>query len=446
MAYGVLSTGFAIKSLEAIKESMRTRARAAFGDDIRVEADSAYGQQLDIIATDIFDLWQVGEDTYAASFPDSASGNALEGIGAYTGALKLAATASAVTLLVAGDDGTALSTGRTVQNTSSENNVLTTEAGTLSLASSWANTTAYVVNDVVVNGGNMYVCTVAGTSAGAGGPTGTGTAIVDNTVTWRYVSTDEAYDFVTSEGATTGPIEHLAFELNSIESPVSGWNTVINLLDATTGYEEETDAAFRLRRKALLAAQGRGTPDSIRAAILDVADVTQAFVYKNDEDSVVDGMDPHSIEAVIPPGEGTDQAITNAIGETKGGGIEAFGSSGPFTYTDDQKQDHTIYFSRATALRIYIDMTILTNTNFASTGIADLKAAIVSWADENISIDSDVYAERVKAVAFTIPGIVDVTIFHIDADDPTPTGENNVFPSNREIATFDSGDITVTEV
>ena len=41
--------------------------------------------------------------------------------------------------------------------------------------------------EIVINGANAYVCTVAGTSAGSGGPTGTGTGIVDNTVTWNYL-------------------------------------------------------------------------------------------------------------------------------------------------------------------------------------------------------------------------------------------------------------------
>jgi hypothetical protein len=51
----------------------------------------------------------------------------------------------------------------------------------------WANTTPYALNALVSNGGNVYVCSVAGTSAGSGGPSGTGLAIVDGSVTWRYL-------------------------------------------------------------------------------------------------------------------------------------------------------------------------------------------------------------------------------------------------------------------
>lgn len=55
------------------------------------------------------------------------------------------------------------------------------------LAKAWAISTAYVVGQMRKNGGNVYVCTTGGTSAGAGGPSGTGTGIADNTVVWDYV-------------------------------------------------------------------------------------------------------------------------------------------------------------------------------------------------------------------------------------------------------------------
>lgn len=56
----------------------------------------------------------------------------------------------------------------------------------------WVGSTAYKVGTFVKNGGNLYICNVAGTSAASGGPTGTGTAITDGTVTWKYVSSTNA--------------------------------------------------------------------------------------------------------------------------------------------------------------------------------------------------------------------------------------------------------------
>lgn len=51
----------------------------------------------------------------------------------------------------------------------------------------WVASTAYTVGLRVVNVGNVYQCTTAGTSAASGGPTGTSSAITDGTVTWSYL-------------------------------------------------------------------------------------------------------------------------------------------------------------------------------------------------------------------------------------------------------------------
>ncbi|MBX7496743.1 hypothetical protein K3172_12830 [Qipengyuania sp. 6B39] len=55
-------------------------------------------------------------------------------------------------------------------------------------STAWAASTAYTAGQYVNNGGNLYVCASGGTSAGSGGPTGTGTGITDGTVSWDYVS------------------------------------------------------------------------------------------------------------------------------------------------------------------------------------------------------------------------------------------------------------------
>jgi hypothetical protein len=51
----------------------------------------------------------------------------------------------------------------------------------------WAASKAYLVGQQVSNNNLVYRATVAGTSAAATGPTGTGAGIVDGGVTWTYV-------------------------------------------------------------------------------------------------------------------------------------------------------------------------------------------------------------------------------------------------------------------
>jgi len=55
------------------------------------------------------------------------------------------------------------------------------------LSQPWAASTAYLLNQQVSIGGNVYRCTTAGTSASSGGPTGTGSGISDGTAVWAYI-------------------------------------------------------------------------------------------------------------------------------------------------------------------------------------------------------------------------------------------------------------------
>lgn len=81
----------------------------------------------------------------------------------------------------------------------------------------WAPATAYAQGDLVTNdSGKLYRCTVAGTSAGSGGPTGTGTGnITDNTVTWLYCGAG-------STGVTTNDaiVYGLQLALDALADPV----------------------------------------------------------------------------------------------------------------------------------------------------------------------------------------------------------------------------------
>ncbi|HET7882637.1 MAG TPA: hypothetical protein VFL55_17265 [Acetobacteraceae bacterium] len=54
------------------------------------------------------------------------------------------------------------------------------------VAPAWQPSTTYATGQSVVHAGNVYRCIAGGISAGSGGPTGTGTSILDNSVTWTF--------------------------------------------------------------------------------------------------------------------------------------------------------------------------------------------------------------------------------------------------------------------
>jgi len=68
----------------------------------------------------------------------------------------------------------------------------------------WKASTAYVLNDRVVNNSRLYKCITAGTSHTSGGPTTTSADITDNTAHWKFCAeytnlTDYDYQYVLPE-------------------------------------------------------------------------------------------------------------------------------------------------------------------------------------------------------------------------------------------------------
>ena len=100
-----------------------------------------------------------------------------------------------------------------------------------SYGSNWTANTAYSVGDQVQNDdGKIYKCDTAGTSAGSGGPTGTGSDITDNTARWDYINTslDNAKWFYINRDTTTQYI-------GCITPKIGGTNGSIHIWNAGTG-------------------------------------------------------------------------------------------------------------------------------------------------------------------------------------------------------------------
>lgn len=91
-------------------------------------------------------------------------------------------------------------------------------------ALNWQPSTLYTVGTAdanVINAGNIYTLVTTGTSAGSGGPTGTGTGIVDGTAVWNYLMPYTA----------TGHAPKQAIGLNTLAGPGSGnvWGMAVAL-------------------------------------------------------------------------------------------------------------------------------------------------------------------------------------------------------------------------
>ena len=90
----------------------------------------------------------------------------------------------------------------------------------LTLPAAWVAATSYTQGTVVTNGGNLYICYAAGTSAGSGGPSGTGAApIADNTASWHFYGVPR----ITANSPTAPALTYSAAPagLTSLYNPVT---------------------------------------------------------------------------------------------------------------------------------------------------------------------------------------------------------------------------------
>ena len=110
-------------------------------------------------------------------------------------------------------------------------------------APDWAAATAYVVGNKVKNdSGKIYTCSTAGTSAGSGGPTGTGSAIADNTVRWDYTTAESAKSYLHNTTINKDDYHVLTVQDTSI---ITNKEKTVSVVTPTTFYPD-TRATIRL--------------------------------------------------------------------------------------------------------------------------------------------------------------------------------------------------------
>lgn len=392
--YGITPTGFVVKPLEVILEELAQRQRSEIDPNWNTEADSLAGQYNGIFADQLAQLWEQLEKEYYALSRES-DGNALDIIGALTGTSRRGATKSTVVLTLNIDNG------------------ITVPAG--SIVSVDGDPATRVVTLVAVTG--------PGPSA----------ANVD----------------VDAEAETAGAVTANPGTLTVRETPVAGWNSATNAGSLLGGEGIEDDDTYRRRQLTELAAGGGGSVPGVRADILALDDEIACVVIENDTDATVDGMPPHSMEAVVLNGD--EQAIADAIFASKSAGIATYGGDTPVvvTVTDERNVDHVVRFSRPVERRVYVAIGITTvgdYTGFAAEVKDAIKAASITRSSEGyLNIGTDVYAAPMLIAALGVDAVLNarVGLSFSPIVDPA-LGSLALTISDREIATIQTNDIQVS--
>lgn len=440
---GVTSTGFVAKTFSELQDDLKASMRARFGAQFDLSVQSIGGQMAAIFSELLAEAWEVAEDVYGSSDPNAAHGAALDALMALTGSRRKEAFKSTVTLVAVGTAGTVVATGRVFSVAGAPTTRFAAAAdATLAAPGAWASATVVALGLRRVNGGKVYQVTVPGTTAGSGGPTGTGSAIVDGTATWRYLGTGTGVVDVSAEGEVTGPLVANAGTLTVIETPVSGLASVVNLLDAELGADLEVDSTAKLRREQELRAPGSAAAAAVRADVSKVQGVTSVTVFENTSMATDgDGLPAKSFEVLVLGG--TDADIRAAIYGAKPLGIETHGTTSG-TVVDSAGVSHTVKHSRPADQDVWIIISVKADPDtWPSDGAAQVAEAIAEWGDARLGIGHDVASSAAGAQAFQVSGVWEVTSTLIGLSDP-PVSSATLAMSIRQIARLDTSRIAVT--
>ncbi len=447
MAYGLTTDGLIIKTLTVIRDELAQRLRDTFGNSIRLDDRAILGQMVGILSEVTALIWELIEQVNSSQDPDKATGAALDALCTLTGTFRPPASYSVVALTLTGTPTTVVDVDSIAKTSSTDISFQTLEAATITALDAWVTATLYVIGDRVTSGGNAYQATVGGTSATA--PTTEDEEITDGSVTWTFLGNGTGAINVSARTTETGGLVASARDIDTIDTATGGWDSVINLLDATVGREVATDEELRLLREAELASPGNTPIDALRGDLLGVPEVLAVTVFANNtDDTNVDGVPPHAVECMIktvdPVPTGFDQSIWDALLANVAAGIRTHGDV-VGTSTDSQGTDHTMKFSRPEELDIYVIVNVTVDEDEYPADGDDLIAdAIVAWGDEQLT-GKDAVASAITAQAFSVDGVLDVTSVKIGLA-PTPTLSVTIPISLRQLAVFDTSRISVVSV
>lgn len=385
------ATGLHIDSLEDRKAAVKALIRALIAPNLDLSPDQPSGQLVEIFCERTQSSLELLREVFSSWDPDNASGWALTALSLITGVQRRAATFGTVTLTVNLDGGTTLPAGSVASVSGDATNRWVTDADVVAPAGPAAN----------------YPCPA------------------------------------TCED--TGPIQALAGTITVIATPVAGWNSVTNALDAAEGLAEETDTELRLRRELELALGGSTTVDAIRAELLELDGMIEVFVNENDLDVAAGGIAAHSFEAIIWDGAVpavADADIAEVIFETKAAGIRTSGSTA-VNHTDEQGNSHRIRFTRAVEARVVVEVTIpAANRGPDYPGNPAVQTAVETWAAAFFSVGTDVYRSEVSAAVVVLPGVENVSLVQLSFW-PAAVAPVDLTVGVSQIATIDAVDVTV---
>lgn len=390
--WGLTSNGFRRPTYVELLDALEYKARELFGSTANLTVRSPLGLFLRIYAWMLNILFSILEDVYNSRFVDTAVGTSLLNLGRAIGLRVLPAQKATGYLKVTGPPGTVIPAGW--------------------LAETAAGIQFYAVTDTEIREDGTALIPAMAVEKGPYGN------VEEGTITT-----------ITNPGA------------------VAGLESVTNLKPFTGGRERETDEEYRDRYYISVDYAGGVNADAIRAALLqEVEGIMEAKVFENDTDFEDEhGLPPHSIEAIVYGGLESD--IARVIYDKLGTGIQTKGDIviPCITLSGNTKN---IRFNRPHPVPVYVAIKGLsTNANFPRNGRERLIEAVVRYIGSResggVAVGETLYHQKLPAVLYTVPGVLDFDIFI--GTDPDNLRIENVQVDSRSKVITDEGMVSFVD-
>jgi uncharacterized phage protein gp47/JayE len=190
--------------------------------------------------------------------------------------------------------------------------------------------------------------------------------------------------------------------LTEIATPRRGWSSVTNLTSVSPGQNEETNDEMRVRRDRTARAFGKTTLDGVWAALSDIDQVDEVFVYQN-LDTVTDSYSVPGRAMRAYVSGGADSTIAEVL--FKLAPIKTDGS----TTVNYSYRGHTypVKFSRPVDDSIQVDVIMrpvsaTSPATFPADGEDTVKAAVIAFSDLNQKMGVDAIPQQFAAAANVI--------------------------------------------
>jgi uncharacterized phage protein gp47/JayE len=467
MEYGVTVNGFVRKRLPEIREDIFKSLEQNLGSTVSRQPNSMIGVLVGVYAAELDRMWQLLERDYYDRSPISASEGSLDNTLAYTNVQRKKAQASYLYAVCYGRSGMVLPANCQIKDASGYKwNII--EESTITL-----NDCVHVTLDVVAPAeGKVYsvqfdndavikytaqendtalIVAVALASQSVEKWQG---SIVEGKLVFersdrRYgavVVPNESF-VVTQVGSPIrfdceeyGEIEPLLNRVNYINTNYDGWFSVSNESETYVGRDYETASEVRQRYASAVFRNSIGMKESIKAALLELQDVTSVTIYENRTDETVDGLKPHSFQAIVFGGD--EEAIARTILNVAPLGIDTNGDI-CVRIEDSEGAAQDVCFSRPHEVQIYVKVIIKEYNEEILPGDAiDKIKNIVVEQISKLSMGNDVIYQRLLGPIYS--GVDGISYIECSVSKDGKTYKQENIPIGRgELAVTKLANITV---